>query len=279
MIKTITKFFQYRYKRWERRTKLSKRQQFVIITFILAAGMVLTQLAPAELRYTMVAALSLLTFLGTAFALREDLSGIEWLTLLTLPTLFTAAVGLFYFLLPVRWLTRLPVVILYSIGMYALLLTENIYNVAAERTIALFRAAHSVGFLLSLLTYFLLTQTVLAFRLPHYSNVLLIGIISFFLLIDSLWAMELSARISGRVGRVSIALTVVLMELSWILSFWPVSTTLIALFLTTCFYGLVGMGQQYLTERLYKKTIIEFLGVVSIVFSILILATRWRGTV
>ena len=119
----------------------------------------------------------------------------------------------------------------------------------------------------------------MAFRLPHYSNVLLIGIISFFLIIDSLWAMELTARISGRVGRVSIALTVVLMELSWILSFWPVSTTLIALFLTTCFYGLVGMGQQYLTERLYKKTIIEFLGVVSIVFSILILATRWRGTV
>ena len=63
---------------------------------------------------------------------------------LTLPTLFTAAVGLFYFLLPVRWLTRLPVVILYSIGIYALLLTENIYNVAAERTIALFRAAHSL---------------------------------------------------------------------------------------------------------------------------------------
>lgn len=275
----IPKFFRYSFKRWERRSKLSKRQQFVIITSVLALGMVLTQLSPTELRYPMVIGLSLVAFFSTAFALREDLSGIEWMTLLTLPTLFTAAVGLFYFLLPVRWLTRLPVVMLYSVGMYALLLTENIYNVAADRTIALLRAAHSVGFLLSLLTYFLLTQTLLAFRLSHYANAVLVGIISIFLIIQALWAMELTERLSGRVGRVSIALTASLMELSWIFSFWPVATTLIALYLTTCFYALVGMGQQYLTERLYKKTIIEFLGVVSIVFVIVILATRWRGTV
>ena len=67
---------------------------------------------------------------------------------------FTAAIALFYFLLPVRWLTRVPVAVLYAVGMYALLLTENIYNVAADRTIALLRAAQSIGYLLTLLTYF-----------------------------------------------------------------------------------------------------------------------------
>lgn len=279
MTQKITKFFRYTFKRWERRTTLSKRQQFVIITLILAAGMVFTQLVPGELRYPMVGGLSVLTFFATAFALREDLSGVEWLTLLTLPTLFTTAVGLFYFLLPVRWLTRLPVAILYAIGMYALLLTENIYNVAAERTIALLRAAHSVGFLLSLLAYFLLIQTVLAFRLPHYTNTALVGSISFFLIVQSLWAMELTEGLSGRAWRISVVLSFVLMELAWIFSFWPVATTLIALFLTTSFYSLVGMAQQYLLERLYKKTVIEFLGVVSIVFIIVLLATHWRGTV
>ena len=63
---------------------------------------------------------------------------------------FYGAVAFFYFLLPVRWLTRIPVVVLYAVGIYALLLTENIYNVAADRTIALLRAAHSVGYLLTL---------------------------------------------------------------------------------------------------------------------------------
>lgn len=275
----MMKFFRYTLKRWERRTKLSKRQQFVIVTVVLVTGMVVTQLTAGEARYPMVIALSVVTFFVTAFALREDLSRVEWFTLLTLPTLFTASVALFYFLLPARWLTRLPVAVLYAVGMYALLLTENIYNVAAERTIALTRAAHSVGFLLSLLTYFLLVQTVLAFRLPFFVNALTVALISFLLVVPSLWSMELATRVSGRVGRIGIAIIAVLTELAWVFSFWPVATTLIALFLTTSFYALVGMGQQYVMERLYKKTIIEFLFVVAIVFVIVILATRWRGTV
>lgn len=281
MKQKITRFLRFTLKRWERRITItiSKRQQFVILTLLLTFGMVLTQLVPADLRYTMVAGLSLFTFAATALAMREDLSGIEWLTLLSLPTLFTAAVGLFYFLLPVRWLTRLPVAALYAVGIYALLLTENIYNVAAERTIALLRAAHSVGFLITLLTYFLLVQTILAFRLPYFANTLCIGFMSFILISGSLWAVELGERLSRRVWRISIAISVILMELGWIFSFWPVATTLIALFLTTCFYSLVGMAQQYLVERLYKKTVIEFLGVVTIVFFIVFLVTHWRGSI
>lgn len=273
------RFFRFTWKRWERHLRLSKRQQLVIITLTLTFGLVITQIMPVEFRYPMVGFLSLVTFFMSAVGLREGLARIEWLTLLTLPTLFTMAVGLFYFLLPVRWLTRLPVALLYAIGMYALLLTENIYNVAAERTIALLRAAHSVGFLLSLVTYFLLVQTILAFRLPVFANVLQVGIVSFFLVLQSLWSVELGGGIGERVWRPTIAMCFILMELSWIFSFWPVATTLIALFLTTAFYSLVGMGQQYLIERLYKKTTIEFLGVVLIVFIIVLLATHWRGTV
>jgi hypothetical protein len=281
MKQKITRFLRFTMKRWERRITItiSKRQQFVILTLLLTFGMVLTQLVPADLRYTMVAGLSVLTFAATAFAMREDLSGIEWLTLLSLPTLFTAAVGLFYFLLPVRWLTRLPVAALYAVGIYALLLTENIYNVAAERTIALLRAAHSVGFLITLLTYFLLVQTILAFRLTYLANTISIGLTSFVLVLGSLWAVELGERLSRRVWQISIAISLILMELGWIFSFWPVATTLIALFLTTCFYSLVGMAQQYLVERLYKKTVVEFLGVVTIVFCIVFLATHWRGNI
>jgi len=273
----VLRFVRFAWRRWERRLSLSKRQQFVAITVVLSVGLVLTQLVSTELRYPMVAVLSLLTFFATAFGLREGLAGIEWLTLLTLPTFFTAAVGLFYFLLPVRWLTRLPVAALYAVGIYALLLTENIYNVASERTIALLRAAHSVGFLLTLVTYFLLVQTVLAFRLPHYTNAVTIGSVSFLLTVQALWSMELGERVGPSVWRHSIAMTAILTELAWILSFWPVATTLKALLLTTSLYGLVGMVQQYLAERLYKKTVIEFFSVMAIVFAIVMLATNWRG--
>lgn len=267
------------FRRWERKLTLSKRQQFVIITIILTLGLIVTQMAPSDWRYPLVITFSLATFLLTAFGLREDLFGIEWLTLLALPTLFTTAVLLFYFLLPIRWLTRLPVAALYAVGMYALLLTENIFNVAAERSIALLRAGHTVGFLLTLVTYFLLISTIFSFRLSVGWTVLFAGIISFILIIQVLWSVELTARVSGAVGRITGVLTLVLMELVWVFGFWPVTPILIALFLTTCVYCSVGMAQQYIGDKFYKKTAIEFAGVALIVFMILLMATRWRGFV
>lgn len=277
MIKAIRLFFVKRLKRWDRKLALSKRQEFVIITVVLSGILMLTQLVSTELRYPLVFLLSLLTYGLCAFALREDLKGAEWITLLMLPTLFTAAIGVFYFLLPVRWLTRLPIAALYAIGIYALLLTENIYNVAATRTIALLRAGHSVGFLLTLVTFFLLVQTVLAFRLYPIFNAGIVACITYALSLPVLWSMQLEPTIGKPVVDLSRIITVVLLELVWVFSMWPVRTTIQALLFTTCFYGLVGMGQQYLTERLYKRTVWEFFSVVIVVFLIVFVTTDWYG--
>lgn len=265
--------------RWERHFSFTKRQQFVGATIILTMGLLFTQMITGESRYVSVFLLAVITAGLCALVFRRDLKAMEWLTILTLPTMFTAAVALFYFLLPVRWLTRIPVAFLYGIGMYALLLTENIYTVAADRTIALLRAAHSVGFLLTLFTYFLLTQTILAFRLIAPVQMILIGLITFFLVLQSVWSMELTEILGRRVWRISVAITVFLMQLVWIFSFLPTKTTLQALLFTTFFYSTVGMAQQYLVEKLYKKIVIEFFVVAAIVFIITLIATSWRGHV
>jgi hypothetical protein len=273
----IIEAIQFRFKRWDRRGAVSKRQQFIAITLVLTLGLLLTQLSGGEWRYPLVFALALLAYGLSAFGLREDLQGKEWLTLLALPTLFTAAVATFYFLLPVRWLTRLPVAALYAVGIYGLLLTENIYNVAANRTIALLRAAHTVGFLLTLVTFFLLTQTVLAFRLPGIINAVLTGVIAWALILQSLWAMELEPRISPRVRQLSLVLAIAIAQITWGLSLWPVKTTLLALFLTTFLYSTTGMAQQYVADRLYKRTVIEFFSVTFLVLCIVLVTTHWRG--
>ncbi|MBI5620333.1 hypothetical protein HY949_00965 [Candidatus Gottesmanbacteria bacterium] len=265
--------------RWQKRVSLTKRQEFVGITLLLMLGLIVTQVASIDMRYPLVVILSLATYVLTAFGLREDLRGIEWLTLISLPTLFTGAVLLFYFLLPVRWLTRLPVAILYGIGMYALLLTENIYNVAAQRSIALLRAAHSVGFLLTLVTYFLLVSTILSFRLAVGVTGIAVGFVTWVLSVQALWSVELESHISRRVWHISMSLALMMAQLAWIFGFWPVQQALIALFLTTALYCSVGMAQQYLEDKLYKKTVIEFGSVVVIVFVILLIATKWRGFV
>jgi hypothetical protein len=263
--------------RFGRYFSLTKRQQFVGVTVLLTVGLLLTQLVTGETRYTLVCFLSLAAAGFSALVFRKEMRGIEWLTILTLPTLFTTAVALFYFLLPVRWLTRLPVALLYGIGMYALLLTENIYTIAADRTIALLRAAHSVGFLLTLFTYFLLAQTVLAFRFIAPVQTVLVGIPSLFLVLQSVWSMELSETLGRRVLHISIAVTIFLTQLVWVFSFVPTKTTLLALLFTTAFYSSVGAAQQYVVEKLYKKTVIEFFAVAAIVFIITLVATSWRG--
>jgi hypothetical protein len=267
-----------RMKRINRRITITKRQQFVIVTLLCAFGLLLTQIVSTEFRFGTVFVLSVVTYILCAFVLREDLSGIEWFTLLSLPTLFTAAIAVFYFLLPVRWLTRIPVVVVYSVCMYALLLTENIYNVAANRTIALLRAAHTVGFLLTLVVFFLLSQTVLSIRSNAFVNTLGAGIVAFILTFQTLWSVVLEPAFDKRILSITIATACVIAQLAWILSFWPITTTIEALFLTTCLYAMAGMGQQYLQEKLYKKTVTEFLIVTAIISVIVIISTNWRGS-
>lgn len=265
--------------RWERRLTLSKREEFVIVTAILTGVLVLTQLASSDLRYPLVALLSVVTYGVSAFALRDDLKGIEWLTLLVPLALYSAAVALFYFLLPVRWLTRIPVAVLYAVGLYAFLLTQNIYNVAAVRTIALLRAARSIGFLLTIGTYFLLVSTALAYRASVVTNTLVVGAINVLLVFPTLWSMELGRTAGERVRIISAVVALVLTEFVWVLSFWPAPPSMIALFLAASFYSMVGMGQEYLANRLYKRTVTEFTLVFGAVFVILLFATRWRGGV
>jgi hypothetical protein len=277
IISIISKPVVVRYKRWNRKTSLSKRQQLVLITLALTSGLVATQLVPPDYRYQMVAAISVLTYLLSAFGLREDLDGVEWVTLIMLPVMFTAAISLFYFLLPVRWLTRIPIAALYAVGMYALLLTENIYNVAVNRTIALLRAAHTVGFLLTLVTFFLLIQTVLAWNSFAWINSFVVLAVAFLLSLQSLWSITLPDRIEKSMIYLSVSVSLAMSELIWVLSFWPANVTIEALFLTTCFYSFLGMAQQYLQEKLYKKTIIEFVSVIAIVFVILLFTTHWHG--
>lgn len=264
-------------KRFNLRLEFSKREKFALIVFLLTTGLLVIQLSPSFWRYPLTGILILAAYLLCAWGWREDLSGVEWLTLFILPTMYTGAISFFYFLLPVRWLTRLPTAVLFALGMYAILLVENIYNVAAVRTIQLLRAAHSVGLLATLFTVFMLLATITSLRLPFYGNFFLVFLVLFPLILQALWVMELEPGISRPILIYTLALTLILAELAFVFSFWPMPTTIEALFLTTVGYSLVGMTQQHLIGRLFKRTAWEFMAVSAIVFLLVLLTTKWGG--
>lgn len=257
--------------------KITKRQKFIITSILLSVGLLAIELIDISWRYQAIGVLAILTYFLSAWSLKEGLSGVEWLTVLVLPTLFTASVGLFYFLISASWLTRLPVIVLYGLGVYALLLTENIFSVAAIRTIQLLRSAQAVGFLLTIITAFFLYDTVLAFRFDPWLNFLLIVVVSLPLLIQGLWYTNLEERITKRVWLYSLVLSLVLGEIALVLSFWPVTVAVGSLGVSTGLYLVLGLTQHQLSERLFKRTINEYIGVGIVVLIVLILTTHWGG--
>ena len=257
--------------------KITKRQRFIATSLLLSVGLLTIQLANVSWRYGAIAFLAFLAYFLSAWSLAEGLNGIEWLTVLVLPTFFTAGVGLFYFLMPAKWLMRLPVVLLYGLGFYGLLLTENIFSVAAIRTIQLLRSAQAVGFLLTLVTSFFLYNTILAYRFDAWFNFLLVGLISFPLILQALWYVELEEKVSKKIWLYSLALSLVLAEVALVFSFWPVSVTTGSLALITSTYIVLGLAQHRFSERLFKKTIREYVAIGVVILVIIFLTTRWGG--
>jgi hypothetical protein len=255
---------------------MNKRKRFVIVSLLLSLGLLGTQLVRVEHRYQAIVVLGGISYALSAWALSDDLKGVEWFTVLVLPLLYPISVGLFYFLLPERLLSRLVILGVFGVGMYALLLTENIFSVAAIRTIQLLRAAHAVGFLLTLVTAFFLFDTIWSFRLPFYANGALVALCSLPLFLQGLWSYRLSERkIEKRTLKYSLALALGLGQIGMALSFWPVTVPVGSLFLVTMAYVGLGISQYHFAERLFRKTLYEYLGVGVIVIVATFLVTRW----
>lgn len=256
---------------------MTKRQKFVVSSASLALGFLLMQFVPFEFRYPAILLLTLASGLLASWALRGGLGKDASLQAVVLPTLFTAGIGLFYFLLPSSVFARIPVLLLYALGIYALLLTSNIYTVATIRTIALLHAAHAVGFLLTLVTSFLLFDFLFSLRKNFLINGVGMGLIAFPLFLQGFWSVELERRLSREVLRMAAVLALVVGEVATILSFWPVTVAVGSLALTTLVYVGLGLGQAKLQQRLFAKTVKEYFLVGIVVFATMFLTARWGG--
>lgn len=254
---------------------MRKRQKFVLTAVVLAAGVWGIQLAALEWRYWLIGLMVGVTWVLASWSLREGLMGVEWLTIPLLPTLFSAGVGLFYILLPPHWLAKLLIVALFGVGQYALLLTANIFSVAAIRTIALFRAASAVGFVMTLLTGFLLYDTILSFRFGFWIIVPLVVLISFLLLLPGLWSVELEERVSKKIISYSGWLSLMQGLLAVAISFWPVSLTVASLFMTAGMYVYLGIVQHHFASKLFKQTVWEYVTVGIVVLATTLLSALW----
>ncbi len=226
-------------------------------------------------KFPAIALLVLVTGLFSFWSFYEGMNLNMTLVSLILPMAFTLGVGIFWFLLPVNIFTRIPIIIFFAIGIYVLLSTMNIYTVSSSKTIALLRAARGVGFVLTLITSFLLFDAVLSIRQSVLVTAPLVFLISFLLLLQGFWSIDLEKKIDKNVRNMTIISSVILTELSIMIFFWPVTVVVGSLFLTSGVYMLLGLGQTRLEDRLFPNAIREYLTVGLIVLIGMFFATQW----
>jgi hypothetical protein len=255
---------------------LTKRRKFLLVSMLLTTGMWIIQSLSVEARYLAIVLFALSSASLTAWSLSTDLRGVAWVLDLILPTIYPTTVAVFYFLLPQASVTRGVVLLLFAISMYGLLLTANIFAVAAIRTIQLLRAARAVGFLLSILTSALFFHVLYSLHLPLPVVVGLTYLISYPILLQGIWSYTLHTEVrrdllSAAVGALVIA------ELALAISFWLIDPPLASVMLSMAMYVVMGIFQHEAEGRLFQRTIQEFIGFAGIVFLVVVTTTivRW----
>lgn len=256
---------------------ITKRQKIIISSGLLTLGLLSTQLVDFNLRFRFIAGLGVLAYILSLWSLWEGINRTKAIILMILPVFFTVAVASFYFLLPVRWLTRLPVAALFGLSFYLLLLSQNVFNVASIRTIPLYRAASTAAFLFTLLSAFFIYNVIFAFNLLFFWNGIAVMIISFPLILQVLWSIKMEDKVSIVLIVQSFILSLAMGELALSLSFWPIKTVIWSLSLSSAMYVLLGYTTQVLRGRAERRVMWEYLGIGAAVLIVSFLTTSWTG--
>lgn len=259
---------------------LSKRQKIVISTIILAFLFTVstaTQNIVAN-RFYLIPVVAVLGYIFALWSLWEGLTKLKAAVLLILPALFCLGYTSFYYTLDqgYRDIIRIPAVLAFGFIFYTMLLSQNVFNVAAIRTIPLYRAASTASFVFTLITVFLLYGVLFTLRLPFYWNTAGVFIITLPLILQFLWTIKME-KVDNTTISYSILLSFVMAQLALSLSFWPVIALIWGIFLTTGLYLLLGVATEHLRERLTGRLIGEYLGVGILVMIFSLLATSWTG--
>ncbi len=258
---------------------MSKRRQFVIATLVITISYFLVNLVPFFWRYQAIFGLALFVFFYLYLLFSQLTKNRQKIIVATfLPVSFVTGISLFHFLFSQGWLWQALLLSVFFLGVYTLLLVENVFLVSSEfKTVPLYRAASTVGLLLMLTSAFLLFNVILSFRLPSWANGLAVFGVTALLLNHFFWSLTLSLPFEKDNLSLVLVLSFVISEISIALSFWPVGVNKGSLYIVSLFYVFGGLAQAQVRQRLFKKTIWEFIWIGLGTFLALFLVTNWGG--
>ncbi len=248
----------------------NKRQKFFLSVVILSIGLFIAEYVLGRSGIILVLILSFLTSFFLYLSLRQDLKENFTPQVLILPFFYTLALGLFYLLVPARLLTRFAMTFLYALGLYSLFLSENIFTVSAIRTIQLLSGARTISLVLTMLSYFFISNVVFSFHTNIFITLILVTLYTFPIVMHSVWTYAQEKSLFSQVFWV-LTITICLVEVAVFLWFSQGSPTVLALFLTAIFYVILGLTHAWFERRLFRGVILEYFWVTVISFIFLTL--------
>lgn len=256
--------------------QITKRHKIIIVSILLFFGFLfVTQ--PFVIfyrRHFFILALGAMAYILSLWALWEGMSKTKAIILLILPTFYCLAFTSFYFLFrDIRWLTRMPMAVIFGLSYYLLLLSQNVFSVASSRAIPLYRAASSTSLVYTVATCSLLLVVIFSFELPFYWNALLTAFLIFPLFLQTLWSVKMEG-IDSKIVVYSIGLSLLVGECALALSFWSDAPLVKSLYLASIIYSLLGIVVEFTRDRLSSREVVEYalVGMGSFI-SILVIST------
>lgn len=242
---------------------LTKRQKIILASILTTLGfMIASQTVNVVFRrYYFIIALGIFSYILTLWSLWEGMTKLKAGVLLILPTIYCVSLTSFYYLFTlenIRWLTRLPMAVIFGLSFYTLLLTQNVFNVASNRAIPLYRAAISGSFVYTILTFFLMFSVILSMNLPFYWNGVVVLLATLPIFIQLLWTIRIE-DLDNQTIIYSLIMAVIAGESSLALSFWNSAPVFKALLLVLIIYALMGLIVDFMRERLNKEAGIWYL--------------------
>jgi len=258
---------------------MDKRRKFVLATLVISGLFFVSQLVPFSWRYR--ATLGLISLAGLYLWLlfrqlaREKQNA---LAAILLPLSFVAGIAFFYFIFSQNLIWRAGLLLAFTFGLYTILLAENVFVVAREfKAVPLYRAASTSGLLMMLTSAFFLFDTIFSFRFSAWTNGLIVFLTAGVLWLHFFWATTLTPLFNQNSLTMAVIFSLIIAEISVIISFWPVGVGKGSLYLVSLLYVFSGLAQAYCRQRLFKKTIWEYIWVGLGTFLALFLVTSWRG--
>ena len=160
----------------------------------------------------------------------------------------------------------MPYLFIYSVSMYALFLTSNIFNVGVEKSLRLYKAAFSVNYLFQTFLIFLASNIIFSLREYFIVNAIGVGIVSFALAAQLFWTIKLDLALSTEVRNHAMFVGLLMGETALVLSFMPLQGSVLALILASTYYSVGGLTSAHLDNRLFRSTIREYLVVLIFVW-------------